>query len=366
MARFKRTVLYQEHKKLKAKLVPFAGWEMPIEYEGILREHQTVRHGMGLFDVSHMGEIEIKGQNALNFCQKMTTNNVATLKPGKVQYSLLLNEQGGIIDDLTLYCLNENHYMMVVNASKRDEVLSWLKLHGQEWQNLEITDRSDHFALLALQGKVSESFLGKILKRDLSTVLFYEFTWAQLLDTAILISRTGYTGEDGFELYMPSNLASKVWNLLLEEGKSAGIKPIGLGARDLLRLEMGYLLSGQDFNEQSNPLALGLGFVVKFDKGTFIGKGAIQNTQGLKKKLRALVMMDRGIPRSHHEVFFNQDKVGEVTSGSFSPSLKKGIALAMLDVDLKIGQEVGVLLRPGQQALAKICKTPFVAGSIKK
>jgi aminomethyltransferase len=323
-----------------------------------------VRTNMGLFDVCHMGEIEVRGKRALDFCQKMATNDASTLKPGHVQYSAILNEEGGVLDDCTLYRLAEEHFLFVVNASGREKIYSWFAAHPMEGAKVE--DRSDDYGLLAIQGRNAETLLSRLVKRDLSTVRYYEFTWTELMGSAALISRTGYTGEDGFELYIPWAKTPDIWDLLMNEGRGSGLTPIGLGARDTLRLEMGYMLYGNDMNEQTTPLEAGLGWIVKLDKGNFIGrqKLAEQKAKGLKRRIRGLRMKERGIPRPHYEVWKNGGKIGDVTSGTFSPTLKQGIAMAMLDASVTEG-DVIVKIRD-KEVVATISKPPFVGGSVKK
>lgn len=361
----KQTPLFEQHKALGAKMVSFAGWQMPIEYSSILKEHQAVRLNMGLFDVSHMGEIEIRGKRALEFCQRVATNDASVLKSGKVQYSSILNEKGGILDDCTLYCLTEEHFLFVVNAASREKIVSWFQTHALD--GAQVQDRSEDYALFALQGKKAEELLSNGIKRDLSTVRYYEFTWAEILKAAAIISRTGYTGEDGFEIYMPSKKAPEIWDFFLKQGEKKGLKPIGLGARDTLRLEMGYLLYGSDMNETVTPLEAGLSWIVKLDKGQFFGREALlkQKEEGVSRRLRGLKVKGRGIPRPHYEVWKGGEKVGEVTSGTFSPTLKKGIALAMVEKKVKLKDSVEVKIR-NRTVEAEIVKPPFVQGSIKK
>jgi len=365
MTQVLKTPLYERHKALGAKMSPFAGYEMPIEYEGILKEHEAVRNLVGLFDVSHMGEIEIRGKRAIDFCQKVSTNDVSALKPGKIQYTTILNEQGGIIDDCTLYRLSEESFLYVVNASRRQEVLGWFEKHKID--HSEIQDKSDEFGLLALQGKKANSLLSQLVKRDLDTVAYYEFIWTELLGTAVLISRTGYTGEDGFEIYISSKKVVEAWDLVLSEGKTAGIMPVGLGARDTLRLEMGYLLYGNDMKEDTTPLEAGISWAVKLEKGHFIGRDALlqQKEKGIRRRLRGIKMKGRAIPRSHYELTDGSKKIGEVTSGTYSPTLKQGIALGYIEPTFKNGDEIFVTVR-GKAQSAEIVKPPFVVGSIKR
>lgn len=361
----KRTPLYQEHVNLGARMVDFAGWQMPIQYKGIIEEHDAVRNKVGIFDVSHMGEIEISGAKAFEFCQTISCNDVSKLKPGKIQYSAILNELGGVIDDCTLYQMAEAHYLFVVNASRKDQVLEWFMKH--KTSGVDITDLSDNYGLLALQGKKSQDLLSEVLGRELDSLGYYEFLIAQFSSNVLIVSRTGYSGEDGFELYVPTAKTVELWNSLMEKGKNYGIEPIGLGARDTLRLEMGYLLYGQDMSETVSALQAGLQWIVKFDKGNFVGKNALlkEKEKGVSKRIRALLMEEKAIPRSHYEVMKSGSKIGEVTSGTFSPTLKKGIALALVDSSVQIGDEIQVQVRKNLSA-AKVVKTPFVAGSVRK
>ena len=361
----KTTPLHARHRALKAKMAPFAGYDMPIEYAGILAEHKAVRTSMGLFDVSHMGEIEVRGKRALEFCQRVSTNDASRLKPGKVQYSAICNDEGGILDDCTLYCLADHHFLFVVNAGSREKIARWFSDHPLD--GADVRDRSEEYALLALQGRNAEALLSRVIKRDLTTVLFYEFAWAEMVDCAALISRTGYTGEDGFEIYLPSGRAEAAWDLLLAEGNEAGLIPAGLGARDLLRLEMGYLLYGSDMDERVTPLEAGIGWAVQLEKGFFLGRDRLvsRKKEGIRQRIRALKVVDRGIPRPHYEVQQEGRKIGDVTSGSFSPGLKGGIALALLDAGTEVGSAVDVMIR-NRPVKAEVVKPPFVAGSIRK
>ena len=361
----RRTPLYDEHVKSKAKIVDFAGWEMPIQYKGIIEEHDTVRNHVGIFDVSHMGEIEISGPRAFEFCQTIACNDASQLKPGKIQYSAILNEQGNVIDDCTLYQLAEQHYLFVVNASRKDEVMKWFLNHKMD--NVTIKDLSDDYGLIALQGKKANALLSEVIGREFDSVKYYEFIMAQFASNALIISRTGYSGEDGFEIYAPVSVTKQLWNQLMEKGQAHGIQPIGLGARDTLRLEMGYLLYGQDMSESVSALQAGLGWIVKFNKGNFVGRAALLNEKekGVSKKIYGLLMEEKSIPRSHYEVLRDGQRIGEITSGTFSPTLKQGIALALLDSSVKIGDQIDVQVRKNL-AKAKVVKPPFVAGSVKK
>ncbi|MCI5073004.1 glycine cleavage system aminomethyltransferase GcvT [bacterium] len=372
MSQLLRTPVYNLHIQAKAKMVNFGGWEMPIQYStGIIKEYEAVRNDMGLFDVSHMGEIEISGKDALAFCQKVCSNNVAKLKPGKIQYAAIIDHQAKMIDDCTLYCLSADKFLFVVNASHIQEVYDWFE-ENKASEEVEINNKSDDYALFALQGPKSDAFLSELVKRNLSeTVRYYEFNVAQINDVACLISRTGYTGEDGFEIYFDSKDAAKLWAYFIEQGEPLGLKPIGLGARDLLRLEMGYLLSGQDFNKNTHVLEAGLSWVTKLDKGSFIGKDAVANLkeQGVKQRVRAFKLLGKGVPREGYTIWLDEDKtqkLGQVTSGSFSPQLKQGIGLAMLSTEPKLGSKLFVELRKDKLVMGEVCKPPFVKSSVKK
>ncbi len=365
MSSVQKTPLHAHHVKLGGKMVPFAGWEMPIEYSGILKEHTAVRNAVGLFDVTHMGEIEVKGGRALDFCQRVATNDASTLKPGKVQYSAILNESGGILDDCTLYRLALDHFVFVVNACNRSAVSAHFQ--SQSLEGAEVLDRSDEWGLLALQGKGAESLLSRVVKRDLATVGYYEFIWVEVLESAVMISRTGYTGEDGFEIYVPMGKLVSIWEKLIEEGGPCGLVPIGLGARDTLRLEMGYLLHGQDMTTETTPWEVNLGWIVKMNKGSFSGRDALakQKEAGVPRSLRALRMKERGIPRPGYPVGEGDQEMGQVTSGTHSPTLKSGVALALVDGKPPIGTELWIDVR-GKKLMAEVVKPPFVSGSVKK
>ncbi|MEZ4703856.1 MAG: glycine cleavage system aminomethyltransferase GcvT [Bdellovibrionota bacterium] len=363
----KKTSLFDHHQRQKAKMVDFAGWDMPIQYEGIMAEHEAVREHVGIFDVSHMGEIEVQGPKALEFCQMLTTNDVAELKPGKIQYSCFLNREGGIIDDCTLYQLGPQHYLFVVNAASKDRVYEWFQKNAID--GAFIQDQSDQYALIALQGKKADDLLTAVLKKDLQSIPYYGFAWLEILGKAVLVSRTGYTGEDGFELYIPWDHAPKVWELLESKGlqEPFHLKTVGLGARDTLRLEMGYLLYGKDMSESTTPLEAGLQWICKMDKGSFIGKEALltQKEKGFARRLRAISVLGRGVPRTGHTVWHDHKEVGLITSGTFSPSAKMGIALGYVPSELAIGTHVDIDIR-GKKIPAKIVKAPFVSSNTKK
>jgi len=347
-------------------MVPFGGWEMPVQYAGILEEHRTVRRAVGLFDISHMGEFEIAGADALAVVQRITTNDASTLALGQVQYSLLCYPEGGIVDDLTLYRLEADRYMLTVNASNIDKDWQWVGEQGQgqaRWKNM-----SAETALLAVQGPKAEGLVGRLADTDVTRVLYYHFTRGHVAGVPAIISRTGYTGEDGFELYVAAGKAEALWHALMEAGKPDGIQPIGLGARDTLRLEMRFALYGNDIDETTNPLEAGLGWVVKPAKGDFIARKAIEDVRqrGVTRKLVGFEMVDRAVPRHGYPILSRGTRVGEVTSGSFSPSLARGIGMGYVRADLAaIGTEIEVEIR-GQGQPARVVKTPFYPSKAKK
>lgn len=364
----KRTPLYEEHQRLGGKLVPFAGFEMPVQYgTGIVAEHQAVRQRAGLFDVSHMGEFEIRGAGALDLIQLVTTNNVSELAVGQAHYSVICQEDGAALDDCLVYRFDD-HYMMVVNASNRERDLEWVRKFAPRFR-VEVADRSDEIALLALQGPASEKILQQLTDTDLSGIAYYHFAEGPVDGRRAVISRTGYTGEDGFELYVDADDAVPVWRRLLEVGRGEGITPAGLGARDSLRLEMGYILYGNDLDSNHTPLEAGLGWVVKLDKGEFLGRPALQRLkeEGVRERLVGFALKERGFPRHAYEVRFQGEPAGEVTSGILSPSLDQGIGLAYVPVEAaKPGTTIEVVIR-NRPMPAEVVRPPFYQrGSIRR
>ena len=357
----KKTKFNSVHKELGAKMVEFAGFEMPVQYRSIIEEHLAVRNSVGVFDVSHMGEVKVKGENALDFVQKITTNNAAKLTPGRVQYSTMCYEHGGIVDDLLVYRIAEDEFMLVINASNIEKDFNWMlenKIDGAE-----LTNESDEYSLLAVQGPNSRKTLEKLLDNPLD-IEFYHFTYGNIAGKDMLISRTGYTGELGYELYFKGDEtdAKRIWDAIFEAGKEFDIKPAGLGARDTLRLEMGYCLYGNDIDETTNPLEAGLGWVTKFKKGDFIGRDALLKVkeEGLKRKLVPMIFDERAFPRHGYELLKNGEKVGHITSGTVSPVLNKPIALGYVAIEFaKEGEEVLAKIR-NKEVPAKITKLPFV------
>ena len=355
----KPTAFTEIHKALNAKMVPFAGYEMPIQYEGILAEHVQVRNSAGLFDVSHMGEFWVKGPDALKFVEYATTNNVSSLANGQVQYSTMCFENGGIVDDLLVYRYPDQ-FLLVVNASNMQKDWDHLNQLAADF-DVKLTDASNDTSLLALQGPLSQEILQKLTETDLDQLSFYHFIEGLVDCMPMIISRTGYTGELGYELYHEHKHSEALWHALMAAGGSA-LKPVGLGARDTLRLEMKFCLYGNDINETTNPLEARLAWVVDLEKGDFCGREAIlkKKEAGITRFLVAFEMVDRGLPRPGYELFAGDTRVGVVTSGGQSPTLKKGIGLAYVEkAHAKIGTELELDVRNRRLAV-KVVKPPFI------
>ncbi len=355
----KKTALHDVHVNLGARMVEFAGFRMPIQYHSIRDEHRRVRETVGVFDVSHMGEIIIKGAKALDMVQKITINDASKLEVGQVQYSAMCYENGGIVDDLLVYRFPE-HYMLVVNAANKDKDYQWILKNKID--ECEVIDKSDEITQLAVQGKKAESTLQKLTKVDLGSVKYYRFVEDELAGVPMIISRTGYTGEPGFELYFENKYAVDVWKKVMEAGKEFDIEPVGLGARDSLRLEKKMCLYGNDIDETTNPIEAGLSWITKLDKGDFIGREAILKVkkEGPKRKLVAMIMEGQGFPRHGYKIFKDEKEVGHVTSGTVSPILNQGIAMGYVAAEFaKLGTELEIDIR-GKRVPAKIIKPPFV------
>lgn len=362
---FKKTPLFSFHESHGASLAPFAGWLMPISYHSIIEEHRRVRQTVGIFDLTHMGEIWIKGRDAEAFMQKIMTNDVRKLFDGKILYSPICNEKGGVIDDILVHRKSEDSFFLVVNASNIDKDESWFRLQSQG-MDLEIINVSLETALMGVQGPECSYILRKIFGPEINNLPYYQFIEFEFKDTQFLISRTGYTGEDGFEIYLDQSKALEWWNQLLHIGEYAQIEPIGLGARDTLRLEMRYSLYGQDITDETTPLEAGLGWTVSFSKKDFIGYQALvaQKASGIGRKLVGFEMMGRGIARGGCAILINHERVGEVTSGSYSPSLNKSIGLGYVPIEhASFGNQVDIIIRE-KKFPAKIVKTPFYRGPI--
>ncbi|MBN2263644.1 MAG: glycine cleavage system aminomethyltransferase GcvT [Prolixibacteraceae bacterium] len=359
----KTTPFTDIHIALGAKMLPFAGYNMPVEYSGIKDEHVTVRNGVGVFDVSHMGEIWVKGDNALSFLQNVTSNDVAVLKPGEAQYSCFPNNTGGIVDDLLVYYFEPNKYMLVVNASNIEKDYNWLI--SNKIEGVEIENSSDAIAQLAVQGPFAAKALQKLTTIKLDTIKYYTFevgTFAGVDN--VIVSATGYTGAGGFELYFYKENARQIWDAVFDAGNEFGIKPIGLGARDTLRLEMGFCLYGNDIDDNTSPIEAGLGWITKVnDTKNFIGKDLVLKvkSEGVKKRLRGFKMIDKGIPRHGYQIFNqNNELIGEVTSGTISPVLNIGIGMGYIHAEYaSVGNEVYIQVR-NKMLKAIVVKTPFI------
>ena len=340
-------------------MVEFAGWEMPVQYQGVIEEHRAVRSRAGLFDVSHMGEIEVRGAGALEFCQRMTANDVSRMKPFQAQYNLLLNERGGVIDDVIFYRLEENIFFICVNASNSDKDFAWLSEHsGNE---VELENVSAKYAQLALQGPRAEKVLQPLTAIALAELKSFYFAFGDVGSVRCLVARTGYTGEEGFELYCNSEDAAKLWGALLDAGAPEDLVPVGLGARDTLRLEKAYPLYGHELDDTTTPLEAGLEWVTKFSKGDFLGREILlkQKEQGVERKLVGLEMLEPGIARGGYRLFKDDINIGRVTSGTKSPSLDKSIALGYVGVEqAATGNGIDVEIR-SRQVPAKVVSLPF-------
>jgi aminomethyltransferase len=356
----KRTPLYEAHVSIGARMVEFAGWQMPVQYAGHIQEHMAVREAAGLFDVSHMGEIEVRGADALALVQRISTNDASKLHDNQVQYSTMTNDAGGVIDDLLVYRLNADYFLLVVNAGGSESDFEWIKDHAGEL-SVEVHNTSPAFALLALQGPRAERILQELTDHMLDRIPYY---WSQrvLVDGVdCRVSRTGYTGEDGFEILCDAANARHLWNRLLVTGSDQGLIPCGLAARNTLRLEAAYRLYGHDMDQTTTPLEAGLGWVVKLAKGDFIGRDALlkQKEEGLKRKLAGFEVLDRAPARDGYPVVIGEKNVGLVASGSPAPSLKKNIGLAYLPMEHSaVGAEFFVVIR-GRNVPARVVDTPF-------
>ncbi|WP_281986267.1 glycine cleavage system aminomethyltransferase GcvT [Aquimarina aggregata] len=357
------TALTETHISLGAKMVPFAGFNMPVSYEGVTVEHETVRKAVGVFDVSHMGEFLITGPNALDLIQKVTTNDASKLTEGKAQYSCLPNDKGGIVDDLIVYKIADEKYLLVVNASNIKKDWDWISSHNT--MNAEMRDLSDDYSLLAIQGPLAAKAMQSLTSVDLEGMKFYTFEIADFAGIEhVIISATGYTGSGGFEIYCKNSEVQQIWDKVFEAGADFGIKPIGLAARDTLRLEMGYCLYGNDINDTTSPIEAGLSWITKFSKDFINAKAlAEEKEKGANRKLVGFELDERGIPRHDYDIVDNQgNAIGIVTSGTMSPSLGKGIGLGYVPTDLaKPGTKINIQVR--KKAIpATIVKLPFYKG----
>lgn len=356
----KRTPLYERHRALGGKLVEFGGWEMPVQYSGLTEEHLAVRNRAGLFDVSHMGEIRVKGPRAFELVQRLTCNDVGALDDGKVQYSAFLTEAGTFVDDLLTYRLAAEDYLLVVNAGNTPKDVEWAASHAID--GAAVTDESTAWAQIAIQGPRAEEILQKLTDLPLSSILYYRFRWAKVQEVESIVSRTGYTGEDGFEIYLPSEHAPRVWDALVEVGRPVGLLPAGLGARDTLRLEAKLALYGNDIDDTTTPLEADLAWIVKMKKGDFIGRDALakQKAEGLKRKLAGFEMKGRGIGRHGYPLSVDgTGGTGIVTSGTQTPTVGKAIGLAYVPIDSQTpGTSLTIDIR-GKGVPAAVVPTPF-------
>ncbi|MBU8770473.1 glycine cleavage system aminomethyltransferase GcvT [Cytobacillus oceanisediminis] len=361
MSQLKRTPLFEVYKDYGAKTIDFGGWDLPVQFSSIKEEHEAVRTKAGLFDVSHMGEIEVKGTDSLKYLQKMMTNDISKLKNSGAQYTAMCYENGGTVDDLLVYKIEDDHYLLVVNASNIEKDFNWLQDHAEG--NVELKNLSEDMAQLAIQGPLAEKVLQKLAGPNLSDIGFFKFQQdVDLNGKKALVSRTGYTGEDGFEVYCDAQDAVALWIEILEAGKEEGVLPCGLGARDTLRFEANLALYGQELSPEITPLEAGIGFAVKVNKeADFIGKEVLKNQKenGVPRKLAGIEMIDRGIPRHGYPVYKGEELIGEVTTGTQSPTLKKNIGLVLIKKEhAEPGTDLEVEIR-GKRLKAKIAATPF-------
>ena len=357
----KKIALNDVHEALGAKMVPFAGYNMPVRYSSDLEEHNTVRNAVGIFDVSHMGEFLVQGPGALDLIQRITTNDASKLTQNKIQYTCFPNEQGGIVDDLLVYCFGEEDYMLVVNASNIDKDWEWVNKYNTG--GVKLTNISDEMSLFAVQGPKTVEALQSLTALDLASMAYYTFDKGEFAGVQdVIVSATGYTGAGGFEIYVKNEDARRVFDAIMEVGKEFGIKPIGLGARDTLRLEMGFCLYGNDINDTTSPLEAGLGWITKFDK-EFVNSENLkaQKEAGVQRKLVGFEMLEKAIPRAHYEIVNEAgEQIGEVTSGTMSPSMGKGIGLGYVKTELsKPGTEIFIRVR-NKDIKAQIVKLPIL------
>lgn len=358
----KKTPLNALHKSLGGKMVDFGGWEMPVQYPaGVIEEHMATRTRAGLFDVSHMGEIWVEGPDSIEFINYLTTNDVRKLTDGQAQYSVLTNEAGGAVDDLLVYRFGEERFLLVVNAATTEKDWDWIRKHKPEEAKVELRNASAEFCQIAIQGPKALEILQTLTKTPLAEIKYYHFETGQVAGVESIISRTGYTGEDGFELYAKPEFAETLWNSLTDAGRAFDILPCGLAARNTLRLEAAMSLYGHELSDEISPLEANLGWIVKLEKGDFIGRQALsaQKAEGVRRRIAGFEMTEPGIARDGFEVFAGEEKIGYVTSGSPAPYLKKNIGLALLAAEFaKTGEEIKIDVR-GKRLSARIVQTPF-------
>jgi aminomethyltransferase len=358
-ATLRRTPLYESHKRLGGRLVDFHGWELPVQYESILKEHEATRTRVGLFDVSHMGQVFVTGPDALAFLQKVNANDIAKIAPGKAIYSHLPNEKGGVVDDIIVSCLAPERYLVVVNAATADKDFAWFKARAQGFR-VELANRSDDYGMIAVQGPKAADLVALLAPKAVELPRFGALE-LELFGEPSFVTRTGYTGEDGFEFIAPANIVVRVWEDLLAKGQSYGVAPCGLGARDTLRLEAGYLLYGQDIDDEHSTYEANYGWVVKLDKGDFVGKSVLQAQKagGVKRRLTGVKLLERGVPRPGAPVTLDGKALGTLCSATFSPTLSAGIGVGYLDrPDLAPGTRLAVTIH-GRDIPAEVVKVPF-------
>lgn len=367
MADSRKTPLFEVYEKYGGKIIKFGGWEMPVQFSNIIEEHHTVRRAAGLFDVSHMGEISVTGPDAESFVQNLVTNNVKKMNDYQVQYNLMCYPNGGVVDDLLVYKYSSTKFMLVINAANIDKDYAWIVENKKNF-DVDIKNVSEHTAQLALQGPSAQDIMQKLTDYDLNSIKFFYFAQTKVADKDVIISRTGYTGEDGFEVYLKPEDAVEVWEMIMNIGKELGVKPIGLGARDTLRFEAVLPLYGHEISQDITPLEAGLGFFVKLDNDDFIGKDVLvkQKAEGLPRKLVGFEMIDRGIPRSEFQVQKDDEIIGFVTTGSYSPTLDKNIGLALIKTEYsELGTEIEII-RGKRTMKAKVIAKPFYKKNYKK
>jgi aminomethyltransferase len=368
MEQIKRTALYNAHKRYDGKLIEFAGWELPVQYEGIIQEHEAVRNAAGLFDVSHMGEVTVKGKEAFDFVQNLVTNDIGMLENNQIIYTLMCYPDGGVVDDLLVYKFTSEDFLLVINASNVEKDFDWMLQNSKKYE-ADLKNISNEISEIAFQGPRAQEVLQKLTDTDLNDIKFFYFKDNVLVSgVKCLVSRTGYTGEDGFEIYTSHENIEKVWDNILSSGKDTGVKPAGLGCRDTLRFEATLPLYGNEISKNITPLEAGLGFFVKLNKNNFIGKEALvkQKSEGLKRKLVGFEMKDRGIPRHGYEVSVDGRVIGFVTTGYYSPTLKRNIGLALVETDFsELGTNFDIIIR-AKPVKAEVISKKFYSKNYKK
>lgn len=355
----KLTALNEIHRDSGGKMVDFAGWEMPVQYKGVRKEHKAVRNKAGIFDVSHMGEIEITGEDAFNFCQWVLTNDVGKMKEGKAQYTIICNDEGGVVDDVIIYKFGEEHYFICANASNTDKDFEWLLKKSSNF-SVDIKNRSDKYSQFAVQGPNAIDILNRVFDHDLNSIPKFSFKKLNHDGYEVIAARTGYTGEDGFELFLPWGKAPGLWKSIVDTGKESGLELCGLGARDTLRIEVGLSLYGHEIDADISPIEAGLERYVKFEKGDFIAREILKKhyDEGCGRKIVAFEMEERGIPRHGYKIFKDDKHIGKVTSGTFSPSLEKPIGIGLIDSKDSSLKNLDVEIR-GQKRKAAVTSFPF-------